>query len=64
MSANRGQQFYQRYKYYHTSKVILDFTHRSTYNHWNNWCFKGGRGLYCLDKGYDEDYAKYHIRYA
>ena len=27
----------------------------------DNWCFKGGNGLYCFDKGYDEDYAKRRI---
>ena len=64
MSANKGRQFHQRYKYYYISKVFVDCTHRNVYKHWNNWCFKGGRGLYCFDKGYDEDYAKYHIRYA
>ena len=61
MTANRGHQFYQKYTEYHISKVLQDYTHRNVYKHWNNWCFKCSHGLYCFDKGYDEDYAKYNI---
>ena len=62
MSANRGEQFFSMYTQYYLRKVLRDYTHRAIYKHWNNWCFKGGRGLYCFDKGYDEDYAKYEMK--
>lgn len=62
MNANRGEQFFSMYTQYCLRKILRDYTHRGIYKHWNNWCFKGGRGLYCFDKGYDEDYAKYKMK--
>lgn len=54
----RGEQFHSMYTEYWLRKVFQDHTHRAIYKHWNSWCFHKGRGLYCFDKGYDEDYAK------
>lgn len=56
------EQFHSMYNNWQLRKVFRDFTHRPVYKHWNNWCFKCSNGLYCFDKGYDEDYAKYNIR--
>ena len=62
MSHRQVVQFYSRYTNYYFSKLVIDMTHRHTYEHWNNWCFRGGNGKMCFDKGYDEDYAKREIR--
>lgn len=57
----KDEQFHSMYTQYRIRCVIVDCTKRAVYKHWNNWCFRGGRGLYCFEKGYDEDYAKYNL---
>ena len=52
------EQFHSMYTEYSLRKIVRDNTPRCSYKHWNNWCFRGGNGLYCFEKGYDEDYAK------
>ena len=55
----RKEQFHSMYTQWWLRKILRDYTHRNYYKHWNSWCCRGGRGLYCFDKGYDENYAKY-----
>lgn len=58
---NRGETFHSMYTLYWLRKVFRDYVHRNTYKHWNGWCFRKNN-LYCFEKGYDEDYAKYHMK--
>ena len=55
-------QFYSRYKDYWLSTLVINNIPRRNYKHWTSWCFRGANGVYGFIKGYDEDYAKEHVR--
>ena len=63
MSRKKQEQFHWMYTHWFCRKMIKLYVDRYVYKYWNNWCFRKGNGLYCFDKGYDENYAKYHVRY-
>ena len=62
MTKQHVEQFHSMYTEWWLRKGFRNHIHRNVYKHWNNWCFRGSNGLYCFDKGYDEDYAKNNIR--
>lgn len=56
------EQFFSMYTEYKLRKLFRDYTQRSFYKNWANWCFRrSGNAVYEFDKGYDEDFGKRRV---